>query len=142
MSDKDYGKYAYFVSKASNFAIVIRPNKKKIVDGEVVYEEGLRLEFHNKMLRLEKGEANDAIIEKLRVKIKEEEGIDPKRRSFFEETKPKEMVELDKVETLLGEKLGEKNERIAALEDENARLKSLYEKKEKIVEDSKEEKKK
>jgi uncharacterized small protein (DUF1192 family) len=142
MSDKDYGKYAYFVSKASNFAIVIRPNKKKIVDGEVVYEEGLRLEFHNKMLRLEKGEANDAIIEKLRVKIKEEEGIDPKRRSFFEETKPKEMVELDKVETLLGEKLGEKNERIAALEDENARLKSLYEKKEKIVEEPKEEKKK
>lgn len=123
MSDKDYDKYAYFVSKASNFAIVIRPTKKKIVDGEVVYEEGLRLEFHNKMLRVEKSKDNEGILSKLREKLDNEKALDPKRRSFFEETKPKEMVEMEKVETLLGEKIGEKNEKIAELEAEIAKLK-------------------
>ena len=123
MSEKDYDKYAYFVSKANNFAIVIKPTKKKIVDGEVIFEEGLRLEFHNKMLRLEKTKENEGVIAKLREKLENEKALDPKRRSFFEETKPKEMVEMDKVETMLGEKIGEKNERIAELEAEIAKLK-------------------
>lgn len=123
MSDKDYDKYAYFVSKANNFAIVIKPTKKKIVDGEVVFEEGLRLEFHNKMLRIEKTKENEGIIAKLRGKLESEKSLDPKRRSFFEETKPKEMVEIDKVETILSEKIGEKNDKIAALEAEIAKLK-------------------
>lgn len=123
MSDKDFSKYAYFICKASNFAIVIKPNKKKIVDGEVVYEEGLRLEFKNKMLRIEKTEENEGLLIKLRQKLKDEEAIDPKRRSFFEEQKPKEMVAMDQVEELLGEKIGEKNERIAQLEKENELLK-------------------
>lgn len=123
MSDKDYDKYAYFVSKANNFAIVIKPTKKKIVDGEVVFEEGLRLDFHNKMLRLEKTKENERIIAKLREKLESEKALDPKRRSFFEETKPKEMVEMDKVETLLEEKIGEKNDKIAELEAELAKLK-------------------
>lgn len=123
MSDKDYDKYAYFVSRASNFAIVIKPTKKKIVDGEVVFEEGLRLEFNNKMLRLEKTKDNEGIIAKLREKLEAEKVLDPKRRSFWEEEKPKEMVEMEKVETLLGEKIGEKNEKIAELEAEIAALK-------------------
>lgn len=123
MSEKDYDKYAYFVSKANNFAIVIKPTKKKIVDGEVVYEEGMRLTFHNKMLRLEKTKENEGVIAKLREKLENEKALDPKRRSFFEETKPKEMVEMDKVETMLGEKIGEKNERIAELEAEIEKLK-------------------
>jgi len=124
MSEKDYDKYAYFVSKANNFAIVIKPTKKKIVDGEVIFEEGLRLEFHNKMLRVEKTKENEGILAKLREKLENEKALDPKRRSFFEETKPKEMVEMDKVEILLGEKIGEKNDKIAALEAEIAKLKS------------------
>lgn len=123
MSEKNFDKFAYFVSKASNFAIVIRPTKKKIVDGEVVYEEGLRLEFHNKMLAIEKTPENKAVLEKMREKIVAEANIDPKRRAFFEESKPKEMVAMEQVESLLGEKLGEKNDRIAELEEENALLK-------------------
>lgn len=123
MSEKDFDKYAYFISRASNFAIVIKPTKKKIVDGEVVFEEGLRLEFNNKMLRIEKTKDNEPIIAKLREKIEKESVTDPRRRAFFEETKPKEMVAMDKVEELIGEKLDEKNIRIAKLEEENALLK-------------------
>lgn len=123
MSEKDYDKYAYFVSKANNFAIVIKPTKKKIVDGEVIFEEGLRLEFHNKMLRLEKTKENEGILAKLREKLESEKALDPKRRSFFEEIKPKEMVEMDKVESMLGEKIGEKNQKISELEEEIAKLK-------------------
>lgn len=121
MSEKNFDKYAYFVSRASNFAIVIRPAKKKVVDGEVIFEEGLRLEFNNKMLALEKTEDNAPIIEKLREKLKKEEIMDPKRRSFFEESKPVAMISEDKVI----EKLQEKNDKIAALEAENAVLKNV-----------------
>lgn len=118
MENKDFSKYAYFVSRASNFAIVIRPTKKRIVDGEVVYEEGLRLEFKNKMLRVEKTEENEGILAKLREKLEAEKSQDPKRRAFFEEEEPKRMIP----EEAVVEKLNEKNDRIKELEEENARL--------------------
>ncbi len=116
---KDFNKYAYFVSKAKNFAIAIRPDKKKIVDGEVVFEPGLRVEFHNGMLEVEKNDNNKIIIETLRKKLDDQKDIDPKRRSFWEEQAPKEMVEVNKVKDLLGEK----NDKIAELEKELAELK-------------------
>lgn len=119
MSEKDFDKYAYFVSRASNFAIVIRPDKKRVVDGEVIFDAGLRLEFDNKMLAIEKTKDNEVILEKLREKLKKEETLDPKRRAFFEETKPVSMIPEDKVK----EKLQEKNQKIAELEEENALLK-------------------
>ena len=120
MSEKNFEKFAYFISKASNFAIVIRPDKKKIVDGEVVFEPGLRMEFKNKMLSVEKTKDNGPILAKLREKLKAEENIDPKRRAFFEETAPRVMIP----EEMVKEKLGEKNDRIAELEAENKILKA------------------
>ena len=104
MSEKDYKKYAYFVSRAKNFAISMRPDKKKIVDGEVVFEEGLRLEFHNGMLRVEKTEENEGIISKLREKIEKEKDLDQKRKSFFEEVEPEAMIPQSKVEDILEKK--------------------------------------
>lgn len=111
MSAKDYKKYAYFISRAKNFAISIKPDRKKIVDGEVVFESGLRLEFNNGMLRLEKNDENNSIIEKLRKKIKDESVLDPKRRTFYEELEPEIMLPESKVK----EVLNEKNEEIAEL---------------------------
>lgn len=111
MSAKDYKKYAYFISRAKNFAISIKPDRKKIVDGEVVFESGLRLEFNNGMLRLEKNDENNSIIEKLREKIKDESVLDPKRRTFYEELEPEIMLPESKVK----EVLNEKNEEIAEL---------------------------
>lgn len=111
--EKDYDKYAYFVSKANNFAIVIRPTKKKIVDGEVVYEEGLRLEFNNRMLRIEKTKENEGVLTKIREKLKNESAMDPKRRAFFEEEEPTAMIPEEKVK----EALEEKNKKIAELEE-------------------------
>lgn len=116
---KDFNKNAYFVSKAKNFAIAVRPDKKKIIDGEVVFEPGIRVEFHNGMLEIAKTEENKLILETLRRKLEEQKDMDPKRRSFWEEQPPKEMVEVDKVKDLLGEK----NDRIANLEKELAELK-------------------
>ncbi len=111
MSAKDYKKYAYFISRAKNFAISIKPDRKKIIDGEVVFEPGLRLEFNNGMLRIEKNEENNSIIEKLREKIKVESVLDPKRRTFYEELEPEIMLPESKVK----EVLNEKNEEIAEL---------------------------
>ena len=119
MEDKDYDKYVYFVCRPSKFAIVIKGTKKKIVEGEVVYEEGLRLDFNNKMLRIEKTEENKELIKKIREKLKKEENQDPKRRSFFEETRPIKMLPEEKVIELVGKK----NDRIEELEAENKRLK-------------------
>jgi hypothetical protein len=114
MSEKNYDKYAYFVSRANNFAIVIRPDKKKIVDGETVFESGLRVEFKNKMLRIEKTEDNQFILDVLKEKLKKEEQIDPKRRSFYEETKPESMIPESKVK----DALQKKNEEIERLKKE------------------------
>jgi len=111
MNEKDFDKYAYFVCKATNFAIAIKPDKKKIVDGEVVFEEGLRLTFHNKMLRVEIASDTEGVIEKLREKIRKEELMDPKRRTFFEETRPETMIP----ESMVREKLEEKNKEIEEL---------------------------
>ena len=128
MSAKDFNKYAYFISRASNFAIVIRPDKKKKVDGEVVFEPGLRVEFNNKMLAVEKNKDNEKILEVLRRKIEEEKVFDPKKRTFFEEQPPKEMVDMEKVKDLLGEKLEEKNQEIANIKNEKDKKISELEK--------------
>jgi hypothetical protein len=114
MSEKNYEQYAYFVSRAKNFAISIKPDRKKIVDGEVVFEPGLRLEFNNGMLRVEKNKENEVIIEKLREKLKQESVIDPKRRLFYEESEPENMLPESKVK----EALNKKNEEIARLKKE------------------------
>jgi hypothetical protein len=119
MSKKDYKKYAYFVSRAKNFAISIKPDKKKIIDGEVVFEPGLRLEFNNGMLRIEKTEDNEAVIEKLREKLKNESVVDPKRRLFYEELEPETMLPESKVK----EVLEKKNEEIAKLKADLAKKK-------------------
>ncbi|HNV62180.1 MAG TPA: hypothetical protein PKN54_04445 [Candidatus Cloacimonas acidaminovorans] len=114
MSEKNYEQYAYFVSRAKNFAISIKPDRKKIIDGEVVFEPGLRLEFNNGMLRIEKNKENEPIIEKLRNKIKEESVLDPKRRLFYEEIEPETMLPESKVK----EVLENKNQEIARLKKE------------------------
>ena len=119
MSKKDYKKYAYFVSRAKNFAISIKPDKKKIIDGEVVFEPGLRLEFNNGMLRIEKTEDNEVVIEKLREKLKNESVVDPKRRLFYEELEPETMLPESKVK----EVLEKKNEEIAKLKADLAKKK-------------------
>lgn len=124
MSQKDYKKYAYFISKAKNFAIAIKPDKKKIVDGEVVFEPGLRLEFNNGMLRIEKTKENESIIKKLREKIEMEKVIDPKRRTFFEEEAPKEMISIEKVEEILNKENEEKDRKIKELEEKLAKSKT------------------
>jgi len=119
MNGKDFSKYAYFVSKAKNFAIVIRPDKKKVVDGEVQFLPGLRMEFNNGMLAVEKTKENNEIINILRGKIGEYSSIDPKRRPFFEEQPPKEMVPLEKVNEIYSEQ----NKEIERLKAENELLK-------------------
>ena len=121
---KDFKKFAYFVSRASNFAIVIRPDKKKIVDGIVNFDPGLRVEFNNKMLEIAKTPENETILKELRKRIDDEKNIDPKRRSFYEEVPPKNMIEEEKVLELVGEKnatIEEKDAEIAKLKAELAK---------------------
>lgn len=120
---KNYNEYAYFISRAKNLGIVIRPDKKKIVDGEVVFDAGLRVEFNNGMLALKKSKENEKVLAILRDKIAEEQDLDPRRRTFWEEMPPKEMVDAEKVEEVLAEALTEKNIKIKELEDELKKLK-------------------
>ena len=121
MSEKNFDKFAYFVCRASNFSIVIRPDKKKTIDGEVVFEPGLRLDFKNRMLSIEKTNDNKGILSKLREKIKEESALDPKKRAFFEEDEPKLMIPEDLVKS----KLDEKNNEIEELKKENKEIEKL-----------------
>ena len=121
---KDFKKCAYFVSRASNFAIVIRPDKKKLIDGVVNFEPGLRVEFNNRMLEVAKTPENEIILQELRKRIEDEKNIDPKRRSFYEEAPPKNMIAEEKVLELVGEKnatIEEKDAEIARLKSELAK---------------------
>lgn len=120
---KDFSKFAYFVSRAKNYAIVVRPDKKKVVDGEVVFEPGLRLEFNNGMLAIERSKDNENILSILRKKISDEKDFDQKRRSLWEELPPKEMIDMETVRGVVEEKVLEKNQKIADLEKELERLK-------------------
>ena len=83
---KDFTNYCYFLSKASNYAVCIKPERKAIVDGETVTKDvGLRVEFNNKMLAVKKGGDGDVIIKFLRDKIEKEKALSPNARMIFEE---------------------------------------------------------
>jgi hypothetical protein len=108
--DKDYEKYAYFYSRAKNYGIVMKAEHKRTVDGEVVRDVGIRIEFHNGMLKLEKTKENAEMIKYLRKKIEEEKGVSLYKKSFVEEFKPeKTYTESEVKELLLAQK--DKNEK-------------------------------
>jgi len=104
MSEKNFDKYLYFCSKAKNYAMVIRPDKKKIIDGEVVFDEGIRVSFTNKMLRIENSKVNSNIIEAIRKKVKEDESLPENKRSIIEQKRPKEMISKEDVKDQLSAK--------------------------------------
>jgi len=112
--EKDYSKYCYFVSKAKNFGISLIPDKKKIVDGNVDFIPGLRIEFRNGMLRIEKSEENKSAIDKIRSIVEKEKFLDQKQRTVWEESVPQNMLPEKDVKELLDKK----NEEIENLKTE------------------------
>lgn len=101
-SEKDFKKYAYFRSKAKNYAVCIKPERKAIVDGEVVIKDpGLRVEFDNGMKRIEKTEEGMVIINFLRERIKTEEPLGVSQKSLFEEVEQEAMIPESKVAEIL-----------------------------------------
>ena len=90
---KDFDKYAYFRSKAANYALCIKSRRTAIVDGEpVVKAEGLRVEFRNRMIRIEKDELGMIQIKALRDEILKEKDLIAIKKSLFEEKKADVMV--------------------------------------------------
>ena len=104
MNDKDFIKYSYFVSRAKNYAICYKPDRKKIVDGEVEFIPGLRVEFNNGMLRIEKTKENLPIIEFIRERIKKETESGQTKRSLWEEEMPKKVYSEEDVREMLKNK--------------------------------------
>lgn len=101
-AEKDFSKFAYFRSRARNYAICMRPERRAIVDGEVVTKDvGLRIEFNNHFYRIEKTEDNENIIEFLRNKILSEKDFDPNKKMLFEEVKGDMMIPESEVEKIL-----------------------------------------
>ena len=90
---KDFEKYVYFRSKASNYALCISPRRTAVVEGEVVVKsEGLRVEFRNRMLRLEVNKLNAPAIKAIRDAILEEKDLIPTKKMLFEEKEADVMV--------------------------------------------------
>lgn len=119
-NEKDYEKYAYFVSKAKNYSVIFKPMVEEVLaDGSrrIAKDEkgkemvGLRIEFDNRMKRIEKTEENMPMIEFLRKKCEGEAGEDPKRQQIKEEHKPIKMVKEEEMKV----KLAEKDEEIKKL---------------------------
>lgn len=101
----DFNRYAYFASKAKNFAISMRPDRFRIVDGEKIYDSGLRIEFNNGMLRLNKNDELDiAKIEFLRMRLEKEKDMDVKQRTFQEIVEQEKMISESKLVEVLSEK--------------------------------------
>lgn len=122
MSNKDFDKYSYFVSKSRNFAIVIKPTRKKTVDGEVLFEEGLRVEFNNHFLRVENTPSNQFILEALRKRLEDEKYLEQKSKSFYEETRPKVMIAEEELEGVITKAIDKKNIELEKKDAEIAEL--------------------
>jgi hypothetical protein len=102
---KDFKKYAYFRSRARNYAVCIKPERRRIVDGEVVIKShGLRVEFRNHLFRVEKDELGEKIIKHLRDKMLAVKDLDPKRKMLFEEKKQDILIPEHDVEKIVKEK--------------------------------------
>ncbi len=123
MDDKDYKKYAYFTSKASNYSVIFKPQVEEILadgsrriakgdDGKEMV--GLRIEFRNGMLRYEKTEENMPMIKFLRTKCENENKEPANRQQLKEITKPIKMVKEEEMKT----KLAEKDEEIKKLKEQ------------------------
>lgn len=122
MDDKNYEKYAYFVSKARNYSVIFKPCVEEVLadgsrriakddDGKEMV--GLRIEFDNYGKRIEKTKENMPMIEFLRAKCKGEDVEDPKRQQIKEKHKPIKMVKEDEMNA----KLAEKDEEIKKLKE-------------------------
>jgi hypothetical protein len=123
-SGMDFEKYVYFSSKAKNYGIIMEPRVEDTLstgerrvakgdDGKLM--EGIRIEFHNGMKRIEKTKENAAIIKFLRDKCEKEKGVPLNRQQLKEITKPIKMIPEDEV----NKKLKEKDEEIARLSSKN-----------------------
>jgi len=118
--NKDYDKFAYFVSRAINYSVIFRPKVQELLatgewrtakddDGNLM--EGYRIEFHNGKLAYEKNELNKSLIEFLRLKIFAERDLPEKRKVIKEETKPIKKIPEDEVQKMLAEQEAELKEK-------------------------------
>lgn len=104
---KDFDRYAFFRSRARNYAICYQPELKEVdaYGQQREVQPAIRIEFHNGMKRLEKTKENQPFIDFLRKRIEKEQDMDPRSRTIWEETPPdnisrdehkKELEEKDK----------------------------------------------
>lgn len=124
----DFDKFAYFSSKGKNYAIIFKPRVEEVLasgerrvakddDGNLM--NGVRIEFHNGMKRIEKTKENMPMIEFLREKCEKEKSVPLNRQQLKEIVKPVKKISEDKVKAMLAEKdaeiaklKGEKKEEI------------------------------
>ncbi len=102
---KDFDRYAYFVSKAKNYAICYQPEMKEVdmYGQQREVKAPIRIEFHNGKKRIEKTPENQPYIDFLRERIKKEESMDPRSRTLWEE-QPSQVVPKEEHEKSLQEK--------------------------------------
>ena len=112
-ADKDFEKYAYFVSKAKNYSVIMEPRVEDLLStGErrVARDEngkemaGLRIEFHNGMKRVEKTKENEKLIAFLREKCEKEKLQPDKDRQLVEVLRPEKVYKETEVKDLISEK--------------------------------------
>jgi len=110
---RDYEKFAYFASRASNCSIIYKPRVEQILaSGEKVVARdekgkemvGHRIEFHNHNLMYEKNELNAPLIQFLRGWIAEEDLLPKNKKLFIEITKPTKQFSEAEVDKMIGEK--------------------------------------
>ncbi len=132
---RDYDKYVYFASKAQNYTLLWKPRvEEKLATGErrVAKDEkgnemgGFRIEFTNRMLRLEKSKENEKKIEFIRARCEADKWFDyPKKTSLMPEsrrmlkevTKPIVKIPEDEVKKMMSgkdEKIKELEAKLAA----------------------------
>jgi hypothetical protein len=108
--NKDFIKYAYFISKAANHTVIIRPQLEEIMaNGEIRVSkdengkpiERLYVEFHNGMKRFEKSKENEVFINYLRGIIQNEKDLPENKKSIKEVIKPARLYTEEEVKNLL-----------------------------------------
>jgi hypothetical protein len=101
-SEKDYDKYVYFISRAKNCGFVIKSDRKQTINDEPLFTPGMRVEFKNKMIRLEKDNELDKVkIDFLRGVILKEKDLIQIKKTIWEETKPEKTYTEAQVKEIL-----------------------------------------
>lgn len=102
---KDFDKFVYFVSKASNYAICYQSELKSIDNygQQKEIKAPIRIEFNNGLKRLEKTKENEKFIKFIRERIEKEKDLGQKDKTLWEEKAPN-IVSKEEHESTMSEK--------------------------------------